>query len=245
MYLERHTRSKAVITGLVIGCLLVAVVPSLAQGDLGQGHRFLSLAFPDLSVENYLFEDNSIENLERSSEMPPPRIVEEILGGVLGGAIVGVVGAGVGYLIGAASKEGDSEDWNVLPAEGLGMAIGAGAGYVLGSAVGVYQVGDNEKETGNSGAALLGSIAGSFLGGFLTMNLGPVGGVAALLGSPIGATVGFNMTRRYKPPPPSEDGFINFKDGRMYLATPKIYLQPDPLDKRILVHNLHLLKLSF
>lgn len=242
---QRQNRLNGVVTYLFTACLAMTIVYSTAHGELKHKHTSRSLALPLFPEQIHLFEDNKIEHMERKPEKPPPRIVEEILGGVVGGTILGLVGGGVGYLIGRATSEEDSEHWDILPPEGLGMAIGAGIGYVIGSAVGVHQVRDNENETGNFGAALLGSVAASFLGSLLSTSLGPAGSVAALPASPIGATVGFNMTRRYKTPQPSENGFIDFKDGRMYFGSPSVCFQPDPFEQRVLVQNAVPVNLTF
>ncbi|TET45264.1 hypothetical protein E3J62_07905 [candidate division TA06 bacterium] len=236
MSLERHERLKIVVSGVLIGGLAMAIAPCTTQGDVLVRHTSRSLALPDLQLQNYLFEDNSIEHIEQNPEKPPPRIAEEIFAGVVGGLVGGAIGGGIGWAIGSGVERG-SEPLTEYP-ELLGAALGATVGYVLGSPIGVYNAGDTENETGNFLATLGGGVAGGFLGLL-------IGGVGALPGIPIGATVGFNMTRRYKTPPPPENGLINIKDGRMRLATPKIYLQPDPLDKKTLIHNADLVIATF
>ena len=236
MSLERHTRLKVVVFGLVAGSLAIAMVPRATLGDVLVRHTSRSLALPDLQLQNFLFEDNSIEHIEQNPEKPPPRIAEEIFAGVVGGLVGGAIGGGIGWAIGSGVERG-SEPLTEYP-ELLGAALGATVGYVLGSPIGVYNAGDTENETGNFLATLGGGVAGGFLGLL-------IGGVGALPGIPIGATVGFNMTRRYKTPPPSKNGLINFKGGRMYVGTPTIYLQPDPLDRKVLTHNVELVKATF
>ena len=44
----------------------------------------------------------------------------------------------------------------------------------------------------------------------------------------VGATIGFNLTRRYKSPP--ETALINIREGQMELAIPTIYSQADFFD---------------
>jgi hypothetical protein len=80
----------------------------------------------------------------------------------------------VGAIAGAYIYWEDDNVWVIL------------VGWAIGSSVGVYLVGNVEDETGLFLATLAGSILGTpFL----------------LVGSPISATIGFNMTRRYKSPP--------------------------------------------
>lgn len=253
MSLERHTRLKVVVFGLVAGSLAIAMVPRATLGDTAAGSTFQALALSGLSQQSILFEDSSIESLEQSSGMPPPKTGNEIVGGVLGGALLGGAGLAVGWGIGTIFSDETDPEWGMLPAF-IGMGIGSGVGYLLGSAVGVYSVGDTDTETGSFLAALGGSVvglaAGLAAGGLVVKGLNdPQSSVAfvltGILGPPVGATIGFNATRRYKTPSPPENGLINIKDGRMRLATPKIYLQPDPLDKKTLIHNVDLVRATF
>lgn len=253
MSLERHERLKVVVSGLLIGGLAMAIAPRATQGDVVPGHPSRSLALPDLQLQNYLFEDNSIESLEQSPGMPPPKTGNEIVGGVLGGALLGGAGLAAGWGIGSIFSDETDTEWGTVPVF-MGMGIGSGVGYLLGSAIGVYSVGNTDTETGSFLAALGGSIvggaAGLAAGGLVVKGLNdPQSSVAfvltSILGPPVGATIGFNATRRYKPPPPSKNGFINFKGGGMYVGTPTIYLQPDPLDRKVLTQNVDLLKATF
>ena len=86
--------------------------------------------------------------------------------------------------------------------------------YVLGGAVGVYFVGRRGDETGSFLATLGGSLLGLFVMALLYFYLGAAGDMMlgiekivlwplVFLAAPIMATLGFNLTRRYKEPPSS------------------------------------------
>lgn len=123
-----------------------------------------------------------------------------IIGEFLAGGTVGIAGAVVPFLM---FSTGESEDWGGF----FAMFCVVPITYPLGSAIPVYLVGSIGKKTGAfSVAALGGSILGAFIGaslGWVVLMVGPgVFGswglpVAALLAAPVGATVGFNLTRRY------------------------------------------------
>jgi hypothetical protein len=137
---------------------------------------------PGIALQNITSTENDNGCSERR-KLPPPRWVEKTLGGLAGGVLGGGIGAGAGfatgYLIDPHSSASDV-DW----AAGWGLVIGGLTGYLLGSAIGVYCVGDTPEE------------AGSFLG---TLGGGLLGAPACLFpGVPIGATVGFNLTREYR-----------------------------------------------
>ncbi len=61
----------------------------------------------------------------------------------------------------------------------------------------------------------------------------------------IGATIGFNLTRRYDSPPASQTALIYFGDGQMRRAVPTMYSQPDSFDRRILTQRVDLVEVRF
>ena len=86
-------------------------------------------------------------------------------------------------------------------------------------------VGTGGDETGS----FLATLAGSVLG------LGP-----------IGATIGFNLTRRYElPPTESDTALINLSDGQVSLAVPRVYFRPDPFGGRGLTQRVALVRVRF
>jgi len=161
---------------------------------------------PQLSNRTELFAD--VENKAQRGEKPPlsgGRITGEILvggvGGIVGGLGGGFIGAGV-------AGEG-------YPDELVGGIIGGSIGYTLGSSIGVYLVGNIGNETGDFlatlGGGILGGLAGIFAITAIIKDYNVVvlsnfywSWAVVLVGPPIGATIGFNLTRRYKSPPASD-----------------------------------------
>jgi len=104
-----------------------------------------------------------------------------------GGIVLGIAGANAGSC--------DEDD--VVICEGkLGNAI---IGLSLGSAVGVSLVGNIGDAKGSFPATLGGSFIG-LLVGIATLTSGSGDWWPLLAGPPIGATIGFNMTRGYWEP---------------------------------------------
>ena len=119
------------------------------------------------------------------------RIVGEILAGGVGGVVVGFVGLVVG--INYAMHYLPMGKCN--PVVDYAIRIGS----VLGSTIGVYVVGNIGNGTGSFLATLGGSILGGLVGWSALVLGQPLVGLSALvLGQPIGATLGFNLTRKYK-----------------------------------------------
>jgi hypothetical protein len=122
--------------------------------------------------------------------LSPGRVTAEVVvGGVLA-APVSLLGALVGYeALGG----------------GLLGAYGAGGGvlvaWTLAAPIGVYVVGSSGNQSGSFLAAEAGAIVGGAGGiGALYATHGNAAGIAIALGAPIvGATVGFNLTRRMAP----------------------------------------------
>ena len=159
-------------------------------------------------------ESIAAENKKQKRQKPPLsrlRIVGEILGGATAGFAVAMP---VGYVIHARFGQ-----------EGLGGMVALGylflvvpPVYGLGSAVGVYLVGNIGKQTGSFllalGRGFLGTIVmyvmltlTFILSGVLIVGVERIVlwtlCVLVLLIPPIMATLGFNLTRRYKEPPSS------------------------------------------
>jgi hypothetical protein len=176
----------------------------------------LFLQLPD---QTYPLGVTDVEGREQNTDRPPLsaiRVTGEILAGGVGGIGVGVAGFVVGLAIDHAIFVSLLEVTEEL--EGLGpcMVIGALAGYTFGTAGGVYLVGSIGNETGSFWAALAGSSVGIM--GIWVWGLGP----------PVGATIAFNLTRRYNSPPTeSKTALINFSDGQMSLAVPTVRFQTD------------------
>lgn len=126
----------------------------------------------------------------------PPLSGERVTGQIFTGAFGGVVGAaavGFGYYY---AVERGTHEWAGLGA----IVLGALVGYPAGAAAGVYLISSREEQTGSLLATLGGAAAGAVVGGVLA---GPTQGLSYLALVPIGATAGFNLTRRWRDPPPT------------------------------------------
>ncbi len=141
--------------------------------------------------------------------------------------VVGVALGIVGVYVGAGLELELTDSKNEFSGFG-GAIIGALIGYTLGSATGVYLVGNIGDGTGSFLATLGGSILG-------VLGYG--------VGSPIGAAIGFNLTRRYKSPPASGNALINFRDGQIGLAVPTIYSQPNSFGE--ITHKVDVVNMRF
>jgi hypothetical protein len=221
---------------------------------MGHYQVFRVLRFPLLSNRTRPLTD--VESGGQKREKPPvseDRIAVEIIGAAAVGTILGITG---GY-IGGKLYEGCSG----FLCEFDGILIGWSIGYPLGSAIGVYIAGNTGNEIGSFPSTLLGSILGQLGGlggvaiaialagegegegeGELAVGLG---GVLFFVGSPIGATIGFNLTRRYKSPPSSETALINFRDGQMRLEVPQISFYPDRYARGTFTQRVDLVKVRF
>ncbi len=99
-----------------------------------------------------------------------------------------------------------------------------GASYVIGSAIDVNFAGNLFNEKANFLATLTGGTLGMLIGYIIPHSLWdgyePFGFIP---GVPMGATIGFNITRKYRTPPLHENGLLNFRDGKTFLEIPIIY----------------------
>lgn len=230
--------SKIISIVLVIGFMMF-VCSDLLAAEADDAEMRQSFQAP-MFTQTYLLRVNDVENRNPMYERPPlsaGRIAGEIIAGGAGG----VCGIAVG---GSILSLGQLDLDEFVP-----VLIGIGIVYIAGSAYGVYEVGNIGDETGSFSAA--------FGGGFLGMGVGiasfclfaymenpiaiMVGFSVLLAAPPIGATIGFNKTRRYKSPP--ETALIDFKDGQMRLAVPTMYSQPNSFGE--ITQRVDLLKVRF
>lgn len=180
-------------------------------------------------------------------------ITDEILlgeVGAFGGAFAGMFfGQLVGALVAMLAGETKPTDRALTIVENT-EAIVALTAFELGSALAVYLAGREGNKTGSFKATLGGSVLGTLGFGALAISLNRIfpdhfgrGATIAmfLAGPPIGATIGFNMTRRYKSPPAPETALINLRNGQFSLAVPAIYSYS--ADRRTL--SLNLVRVAF
>lgn len=192
----------------------------------------------------------NVESKEQQYEKPPlsgRRIAEEIIVGCAGGFAVGVPCALAGGAVGASMTYDPDYPDSWFPSLGMifGAAIGFGISYPLGSATGVYLVGTRGNVTGSFLATWVGTIVGLLCVLPAAMIDYDLAGIAFLAGPPIGATIGFNLTRRYETPAESETALINLRNGQVSLAIPRVYFRPDSSGSGGLSQNVDLLRVRF
>jgi len=163
--------------------------------------------FNILLVQNYLWAQDTYfvqMNEDVLNNKPPLRvgnIAREILSGGACGLVGGMLGGGAGAFI-ETKVFGNSGEF-----AGLGGAIiGGGFGIILGSTTGVCVIGTTREGTGSFWVTLLGSFVG-FLA--TSSNVAERGPALLFLGTPIGGTIGFNLTRRYRHVPVVRSTSIN------------------------------------
>jgi hypothetical protein len=146
-------------------------------------------------------ERERTKRTHRIGEKPPvslARIIGEFLAGGAGGlTALGVVWI-LWFLLSSVAFRHLGE-WAEIPVF-ICLLVVVAVTHSLGSAIGVYLVGNIGNETGSFAATwgygFLGGIAGI---GILCAS-GRLSVVPELLGTSIGAIIGFNLTRRYKSP---------------------------------------------
>ena len=180
---------------------------------------------------------------EGSHSKKPPLKLVRIAGEVLLGGTLGFVGGSVGVLVGLSIGGHDTDMRNAVA--GVAGAIG----LTFGSSLGVYLIGNIGNETGSYWSTFSGSAVGVATSFFLFFVLrGEPENTMGLIFSTlpaVGGVLGFNMTRRYQTPPTSGTSFINFSDGKMNFAFPKIYFRPNPSVKGDLIQTINLLEVIF
>ena len=234
--------SKRFVVGVLLALTFGFTITGYAQEvdrsiSLEQYQAPQSSLFLQLSDQTYPLGVTDAEGRKQNTDRPPLnaiRIIGEILAGEVGGIGGAVAGFAVGFVMDHAIFVSLLEVTEEL--EGLGpcMVIGAVAGYTFGIAGGVYLVGSIGNETGSFWAALAGSSVGIL--GIWAYGIGP----------PVGATIAFNLTRRYDSPrTESRTALINFSHGQMSLAVPSVYFRPHPFDAGSLSQSVDLVRVRF
>lgn len=167
---------------------------------------------------------------KRAEIVKPPESVGSLLcSGIFGGLIFGISGYFIGQEI-DIKFDPIKEEYPGTIYISEEAIYGFAAGYILGSSFGVYRTGNRDNETGSYLTTLTGSILGGLLG---------------VLPAPIGATIGFSSTRRYRDRSVNETGFINIKNGQVIVSSPSIYCYADSLKCKTLVQHVDLLNVHF
>ncbi|UCH64065.1 MAG: hypothetical protein JSU77_06455 [Fidelibacterota bacterium] len=186
-----------------------------------------------------------LEIFRSQRDKKPPQNSVRIAGELLAGGAGGAIGY-YGYLR--------------YSGEGNGMRYYAAAlyGSTIGSTIGVFLVGNLGNETGSLVYTGVGSAWGLAAGmGLLMMFSIFSEGASSDVSNAfeiisfwsclsIGATIGFNKTRRYKTPPAeTETGLINYQDGQMSFAAPIVYIRPNPFIWGDMVQTIDLASVRF
>jgi hypothetical protein len=126
----------------------------------------------------------------REVRVEPPPSVGRIGGEILLGMVVGTGGALLGALLGKGVCE-DCDHWAIG---------GAYVGAIATIPLGVRTVGNSGDQTGSLAMAYLGAALGG-LGGLLMIANGreTTTALGLICAPPLGAVIGWNMTRRYRP----------------------------------------------
>lgn len=223
---------------LVTGCTSKYVVPTEQVLQEPEKYKIVAVTTTDGEIVEFdppagVIKDSIIvghtkDSLQRFIPFSEVKSIysskmSKVFYGFLTGSLTGIgaamIGAGIVTLGGGGEEEANT-----------GANIGLFTGYVIGSAFGVYIVGDTDEETGLFWATFVGSLAG---------------GCLFVVPAPIGATIGFNATRKYKTPPAPETGLLNFRNGEIALGVPTIHLQPDPFVEKMLYQNVDLVTIRF
>ena len=205
------------------------VVDVVAGTTLGSAWRRCSCDVRDVGRQiGSLLEE--LDLLTPSTIRKPPlsesRIASEVIVGTLSGSAGLVAGAAIGGSMASCGR-------NSMIGCGMGEAIMGGIfGLIFGSSTGVTVVGGAGNETGSWGGAFLGALAGALVGGVVATAAEDDG---LLLLTPLataaGATIGFNLTRRYDTPAYWEDmAIIDVRGGRIGIGAPGLMFRTNPVD---------------
>ncbi len=209
--------------------------------DIVQDKRFISAV---LLVLIFGLAAAGHAHADEKPPLSPVRIAGEIVCGYSAGLAGGVVS------VLALKPIADS----VSGGRDVILAIGVSTGYAFGSVGGVYLVGSLGNQTGSFSTTMLGVLMGAAVGvtgAIITVAIigdedNHYAELPLFVAPAIGATIGFNLSRRYKSPS-AESGtaLINVGDGQIGFAVPVIYLLPNAVGGKGLNQNIDLLRVRF
>ena len=155
----------------------------------------------------------------------PPLSGERIAGELASGLLM----TGVGALIALQMSVRNISDGNrVREYVGFPEVLTAVGGATVANSAAVWLVGSVGEEDGSFGASLLGSLAGSALTIAMLSDdfwhQQPTNIVIATVCPAVGATIGFNLTRRWDDGdvPRSEQAVLSFRDSALSLGVPRL-----------------------
>ena len=171
----------------------------------------------DDKASSDFFTNMPIQELDRNELAPSKNNVIKFIAGGVGGALIGLAGGLIGF--GLEDCSNGDEFCGIG-----GFLIGGLIGYHFGTAAGVSIVGNGGNENGSYGSALLGSIAGQVIGTVIFAVIqNTAGGVIWIASAPLGATIGYNKSRKIKSKNLQSRALINLNGRKIELAPPMIY----------------------
>lgn len=246
-----HQRLRIAITTSMFLGLIALATPALAQEPADQRPHQPISTNPEIAARIPVASEQATPagaSLDRDPASPaprkrPPLDAERVTGEVTTGVGMGVLVAAGGALVGGAISSTVDCPECLLPSSDLdiivGGILGAAVAYPLGVGLGVGWIGRRGDQTGSYGAAIGGAYLGAMLGvvpGLATEN-GWATLAGLLAGAPLGAAIGFNMTRDYDH---RGAGLVNVSGGDARLSIPAVSVTPDPLRPRGAVTSLRL-----
>ncbi len=173
--------------------------------------------------------------------------LEQLLSGAGGSVAFGLLGGYIGYL----KDEREPHGCSYFP---MYTFYGALAGATIGSSIGVYFY-SNRGETRGSylatlAGATVGPIVGAGIGTFFSWLLKEKGSkivsIGFFSGFPLGATMGFNLTRKKRIAIETNDALLNFRNGKFALSIPKMEPNISQMDSGFVVQqHVSLLRINF
>jgi hypothetical protein len=171
------------------------------------------MLFPHCRDRGKAMDESIAADKTKQNRQKPPLSAEKIAGEILAGAVTGLVALLVVYGAGIVLFHGYEGEAAVFLFLGMFIPVSPPL-YILGTAVGVYLVGRIGKQTGSFWATLGGVLLGVPVIALLYLYIDMAGDMMlgavkivlwalVFLAPAIMATLGFNLTRRYKKPPSS------------------------------------------
>jgi len=195
-YVTIYLKDEGILTGRVVASDETTItIESIKDGEVIVYRSSVKEIKQEMPSSTYNDEGRIINDVKGKK---PTLHGGRIFGEVVGGSVVGIAGLFGGIIIGDSLWPAEYNGWFYFPSgEAIIFALSLS---LFGSSIVVYLVGNEGDETGSFLATSLGGVLGFAAGiaiAFITPEeLIPVIGI--LVGPSIGATIGFNMTRRYK-----------------------------------------------
>jgi hypothetical protein len=227
---EEMKKLMVFLMGLGLGLVLIAGGFETSQAqEKSSVFQKTTLSNDSLRVQPLQERVNNNSNYLKPPPVKPMKVAGEVLlgglGALLGGIAVGIIGFNITY-------DEENDDWM-----NFSGWTGAIAGYVvgsnLGSAAGVYLIGNSGGEKGSYRTTLVGSFAGTLVGGVTAIALlkdddeGTLPFAVFTSAQVTGATIGFNLSRKGKKIDAYSEALLNLNDGKLAFAFPQVDVYPD------------------